>query len=85
LQGGPESLVLISHGRFGISRARWDDEEEALSAEEVELQREEQEENSGGRDTNFGTSPESYTEVWSDEDKQLKREEEQENDDWWFT
>lgn len=62
-----------------------DDEEEALSAEEVELQREEQKENSGGWDTNFETSPESCTEVWGDEDKQLKREEEQENDDWWFT
>jgi hypothetical protein len=60
-----------------------DDEEEALSAEEAKLQREEQEE--GEWNISIGTSPESYTDEWSPLDKQLKREEEEANDDWWFS
>ena len=60
-----------------------DDEEEALSAEEAKLQREEQEE--GEWNISIGTSPESYTDEWSPLDKQLKREEQEANDDWWFS
>jgi hypothetical protein len=60
-----------------------DDEDQELTDEEIQLKREEKEENGG----DFGTSEEEseFTEEWSEEDKQLLKEEREAEDDWWFS
>jgi hypothetical protein len=61
------------------------DQNQGLTDEELEAQKEEQQENGGEWNLNSGTSEESESDEWSKLDKQLLKEEieaEQENDDW---
>jgi hypothetical protein len=85
-----QTALGIEKTHFEELEGMIDDEEseEGLSVEEVELQREEKEENGGDWNLHFDYRERSKptTDEWSSEDKQLLQEEiaeEQENDDWW--
>jgi hypothetical protein len=55
--------------------------DEELTDEEIQLRKEERED-AGENDWGFKKPEESYTDEWSEEDKQLRREEKAEEDDW---
>jgi hypothetical protein len=79
-----QSALGIGRSEFPELEGMYDeDPDRELTAEEIQLRREEAEEDGGWDDLNFGTSERSelepYPEEWSDEDEQLCREE------WWFS